>query len=179
MKTKQLKFKVIALDWYYIFRKFGWRLPNDGNCTDEEVLECELARQQKDENGYRGPLRWLEVCEEQPFPTKTGIKYCIRLTNEEKKLMSKGNDWYWCYCYELGRWWKLKEPQYLFQDLFVPIYNYDTYYSIANSKAVRYLNPDAIQSYRYWDSFRQINGVRSRLSLYKFNLKTKHWKDLK
>jgi len=179
MKLKHLNhrnFKVIELDWYCNFRNTWHRLPNNRDWTDEEILEYELTRPADD-----GPLRYLEVCEDQPFPIKDNIKYCVRLTQDEKfkVTLRKGeeDDWYWCYCYQLGKWWKYKGPQYLFYDLFIPIFDMDTFYRIYDSKTLKYLNHNAIKSYRFWREIIQINGgVRRRLDVYKIHKRLKSYK---
>lgn len=185
--------KILELDGYCNFRNglHLWirtgRVKTKNN--NEKILEeeRELEKECSPRGNYDGPLSYLEEAPEvlwlyPTLPEKEGIKYCFRI---EKVLVGESfyvgpePDYYECYCYQIGRWWKYKKPQYLFYDLHVPLFDRETYYKIVKSKTYKYLDKKYQKTFNWWrDKIEIINtGRRSsfwvRKTLKKIKKKSK------
>lgn len=192
------KVKVLKLDWYCNFRN-GLHLwvrtgrvktkNNDAKILEEEI---KLKKECKKYGDYDGPLLYLEelvngdpTCDN--LPKKEGIKYCIRLTDTDRieceaagdKIKHNSEDYYWCYTYQIGKWWKYKGPQYLFYDLYIPLFDREDYHRIRKSKILKYLDKKYYKSFIWWkDTIEIINTGRqssfwSRKTLNKVKSKIK------
>ena len=163
-----MKLKILKLDWYCDFSQ--WAKGNGIEAND--LYQYELQALEDEGNSYDGPLRYIESCIAQPFPEREGIKYCIKLTRVERSTLSNpektDNEWYWCYCYQLGKWWKYKGAQYLFYDLFVPTFSMRTFFNLKKGGAYQYLSEINKKSYLYWDARIQIDNVYNDTNLHVF-----------
>lgn len=121
------RFKVLPLDWGYDFHFDMFFDLGKDKWTEEECYKYELDLYDKEGDDYDGPLRYLERCSpfqeeclNKTFPKRKGIMYCVRdLFNgyQNPNVVWKP---YTCYCYQVGMWWKFKQPQTIFTDLYVP-----------------------------------------------------------
>jgi hypothetical protein len=133
-----MKFKVIELDWYAQFKQFI-KIEGEEDFTEQEYHDFELEEYKKGEWDYDGPFRYIKECEDMPWPAREGVKYCVRL--HEKPSCSYYRA-YQCYCYQLGRWWKFKEVQFMFTEIHVP--QFMSLYDYSKVKCpFRFLNKQA------------------------------------
>lgn len=133
-----MKFKVLELDNYCDFTHDFWVMGKKDELNEEECYQFELkqlakARKKAKRRGitdshywdYDGPLRYLEECEDPGFPIRKGIKYCVNETiyRNDGKIYPNSSRYYRpyvCFTYQVGRWWKLKDVQYIFTELHIP-----------------------------------------------------------
>lgn len=133
-----MKVKVIEQDWYTQFKQW-FKLEGEPDLTPQEYYGWDLTEYHKKDWNYDGPLRYIEQCEDMPWPAREGIKYCVRLNLKPSCGYYRA---YQCYCYQLGKWWKYKEVQYMFTEIHIPQYmsHYDSTkincpYRFLNTKA--------------------------------------------
>jgi len=115
-KFSRPKFKVIELDWYCSFQRSIYFVQDISEQEAYEMCKEDYEDQNKD-CFYDGPFRYIEECEDPGFPPRHDVKYCVRTS---KKCTSEHYKPYECYCYQVGRWWKYKEHQSLFTEIYVP-----------------------------------------------------------
>lgn len=132
------KFKVLGLDFYCDFNIYGKR----------KALKL---FQMKD----NGPLEYIEECGDMPFPAREGVKYCVRLGGKPKDGHYRP---YACYCYQLGRWFKYKKTQYLFNDVYVPQimsrYDYEKYLA-----PLKFLSKKAYEDWIFHQREKELESV--------------------
>lgn len=156
MKNTRPRFKVIELDWYCNFQKsISFRLYQDA--TEQQAYEI-CKEEYEDENKvrfYDGPFRYIEECEDPGFPPRYNLKYCIR-TN--KKCISEHYKPYECYCYQVGRWWKYKEHQSLFTEIYVP--QMMSHYEYLKIKVPRkFLSADAYNDWVFHNRHQELRAA--------------------
>lgn len=147
------KFKVIELDWYCSFTKYL----HGHDLTDQQAYELCLELFLNEKNDfYDGPFRYIEECNDPGFPPRSGVKYCVRTS---KKCIDGHYKPYECYCYQVGRWWKYKEEQQLFTDVYVPqiMSHYD--YSNYNS-SLKFLSKDAYNDWIFHQRKHELRAIR-------------------
>ena len=108
----------MELDWYVQFKPF-FKIEDEPDFTEQETHDWELEQYKKEGRNYDGPFRYIESCHDMPWPTREGIKYCVRLNEKPSCGYYRA---YQCYCWQLGKWWKFKEVQYMFTEIHVPQY---------------------------------------------------------
>lgn len=151
MKTNRLKFKVLKLESYLSFKKsiaFWANASNTKDKTDNEILE--LSKTIDD-----SPLDYLEECEEMPFPTREEVQYCVR-NFVNKKIFEPYKNKYSVYCYQLGRWWKVKRQESIL-DLHVPRMSLYDYTKI--SYGTKYFSEHCKLDWYYWSRFFELRKI--------------------
>jgi hypothetical protein len=107
------------------------------------------------------PELYLEKCQDPGFPPREGVKYCVRLPGSGKWSYKP----YLCYCFQKGVWWKYREIEFLFTDIYVPqiMSHYD--YSKLNCPR-RFLSEKARRDCEFYYRFYDLSSV------YRNSLKT-------
>jgi hypothetical protein len=168
------KVKICEIEFY---EKFGGNEHDFfyfGSPTEERKLK------KKDKTNYDGPLQYIKACKRPcGLPEKENVRFCIKLNQKELKRFldsEKGkyklscgcskDDWYNCYTYQYGQWWKNFEPQNLFLKMHVPLFDEKTYLRICDSKIKsKFLSPKYEKTFRWWGLFIGCRNVGRSVSL--------------
>jgi hypothetical protein len=154
------KFKVIEQDWYTQFNSPMQSIGVDPPFTAQEFYDYDLEEYNKNERDYDGPLRYIEECEDMPFPPREGLKYCVRLNEKPSYHYYKH---YQCYCWQLGKWWKYKTPEHIFTELHIP--QVMTTYDYTNLRCPgKLLSKKALLDLAYYRHYYDLHGVKMRAS---------------
>lgn len=157
------KFKVLELDWYCSFHKYASFFAPDTSEEDAYQWCKEEYENEKKEVGIHladGPFRYLEECEDPGFPPRNGVKYCVR-TN--KKCIQRHYKPYECYCYQVGRWWKYKNDEHLFTNIYIP--QIMSHYEYERYKApLKFLSKNAYNDWIFHQRNQELRVIRRNAS---------------
>jgi hypothetical protein len=156
----RMKFKVVEQDWYTQFNH-PFNLATGGiPFTPQENHDWELEQYKKEGRKYDGPFRYIEECEDMPFPPREGLKYCVRLN---EKPTDRYYRHYQCYCWQLGKWWKYKTVEHIFTELYIP--QIMTVYDYTNLRCPgKLLSKQAIADLAFYRHYYELQGIRTRAS---------------
>lgn len=165
-----MKLKVKELDWYADFSSIMHQIPieeDETPLTPEECYKFELEAYNRKGRDYDGPFRYIERCDDPGFPKREGLLFCIRLRSKKNEYWKK----YQCWCYQLGCWWRFKEPMdTVNSDFYVPQliseYDYDNI-KIPNRRILNDKAKNDIDHHRHQKELRNI-----RRSMAKWTHKT-------
>lgn len=151
-------FKVIKLDWYCDFKVFTTPYVGARASKKKQREIIDLLQ----EDGEENPLTYIEECGDPGFPPREHIKYCVAVKN------GKPQDSYYkpyqCFCFQHGKWWKYKEIQYIFTDLYQP--QCMTHYEFCKYNApLKFLSKAAYLDWLFYSQSQYLIQTRRRAQM--------------